>query len=162
MKAAFQRLRGSDRLVINLEGLAFGHVYHAGIAVRRLHITASAEGGHSWLHFGRASAIHGLIELGARIVNLQTPQVPRTTYNIGIIEGGHSINSIATRAGMWLDLRSEDRATLETLEQTVRSHRPSPPELHFLWKSSGTEAGRPAARHPLVRSAALEVSGAGV
>lgn len=120
MKAAFERLRREIRGVINLEGLAFGHIYHAGIAVRRLCITATAPGGHSWLHFGRESAIHGLMTLGARITALQTPQTPRTTFNIGIIDGGHSINSIATEAHLWLDLRSEAPATLAQLENTVR------------------------------------------
>lgn len=120
MKAAFERLRKDIRGVINLEGLAFGHIYHAGIAVRRLCITATAPGGHSWLHFGRESAVHGLMTLGARITALSTPQTPRTTFNIGIIDGGHSINSIATEARLWLDLRSEAPSALASLENTVR------------------------------------------
>src|ERR1044071_4249178 len=45
MKAVFQQLRPHIQYVINLEGMAYGHVYHAGIAVRRLHITAQGEGG---------------------------------------------------------------------------------------------------------------------
>lgn len=98
VKAAFERLKHCLACVINLEGLAFGHIYHAGIAVRRLQITAKTEGGHSWLHFGRPSAIHGLMQLGARIDRLQPPTNPRTTYNIGVIEGGQSINTIAPSA----------------------------------------------------------------
>jgi acetylornithine deacetylase/succinyl-diaminopimelate desuccinylase-like protein len=121
MKAAYARLKSKIRAVINLEGLALGHIYHAGIAVRRLHITATAEGGHSWLHFGRASAIHGIIQLGARITNLKMAHAPRTTYNIGMIEGGQSINSIASRAGMWLDMRSEAPDALDDLERRVRA-----------------------------------------
>lgn len=120
MKAAFLRLQDRIQAVINIEGMALGHVYCAGIAVRRLHITAQAEGGHSWLNFGRPSAVHGLIEIGARILAIQPPTAPRTTYNIGIIEGGQSINTIAAKAGLWLDLRSEDARALEQLEQQVR------------------------------------------
>lgn len=120
MKAVFQQLQPDIACVLNLEGMAFGHVYHAGIAVRRLHITAKGEGGHSWLNFGRTSAIHGIMELGAAITALRPPEAPRTTYNIGIIEGGQSINTIATEAGLWLDLRSEDSVTLGQFEEKVR------------------------------------------
>ncbi len=121
MRAAFARLKPLVGSVINVEGLAFGHVYHAGIAVRRLKITAHTAGGHSWLHFGRPSAIHSLIQLGAQIVALPPPLQPRTTFNIGMIEGGQSINSIATEASFWLDLRSEDSKTLASFEQRVRA-----------------------------------------
>jgi acetylornithine deacetylase/succinyl-diaminopimelate desuccinylase-like protein len=122
MKAAFQQLRERVGCIINLEGLAFGHVYHAGIAVRRLHISAQTEGGHSWLHFGRPSATHAVVELGARILSIQPIQAPRTTYNIGQIEGGQGINVIASSAGLWLDMRSETAAGLHSLEQQVLEH----------------------------------------
>jgi tripeptide aminopeptidase len=121
MKAAFSRLQSQIGAVINLEGLAFGHIYHAGIAVKRLKIDAQTEGGHSWLHFGRASAIHGLMQLGTRITGITLPASPRTTYNIGVISGGQSINSIAASASMWLDMRSEQRDALDALEREVRS-----------------------------------------
>jgi tripeptide aminopeptidase len=119
IRKAYERLKDNIAAVINLEGLAFGHIYHAGIAVHRMHITANAEGGHSWLHFGRPSAIHGIMELGAQITRIVPPSNPRTTFNIGIIEGGTTINSIATEAGLWLDLRSEDSAALERIRKQV-------------------------------------------
>lgn len=165
MKMAFERLRGRIGCVINLEGLAFGHVYHAGIAVRRLRITASAPGGHSWLHFGRESAIHGLVNLGTMITALQPPQQPRTTYNIGIIEGGHSINSIATEASLWLDLRSEDRAALAALEQTVRGQvqMMAKGELKFTIEVVGDRpAGAISTDHPLVQYALAALKQTGV
>lgn len=120
IRAAFERLKDRIGAVINIEGLAFGHIYHAGIAVKRLHIAVRAPGGHSWLHFGRPSAIHVLMQLGARIADIRPPQQPRTTYNIGLIDGGVSINTIAASASMWLDLRSEDTASLQALEREVR------------------------------------------
>ncbi|MBI5928417.1 MAG: M20/M25/M40 family metallo-hydrolase [Chloroflexi bacterium] len=105
---------------IVLEGIALGRVYNGGIAVRRLKIASRAEGGHSWLHFGRPSAIHGLVQLCADITQLEVPHTPRTTFNIGVIEGGQSVNSIASGAVCLLDLRSTELATLEKLEQRVR------------------------------------------
>lgn len=121
VKAAFDRLQARIDRVINIEGLAFGHIYHGGIAVRRLRIQATAPGGHSWLHFGRASALHTLVELGTRILALDVPQNPRTTYNIGMMQGGHAINAIATDAEIWLDMRSEDPDALAELEKRVRA-----------------------------------------
>ncbi len=157
MRAAFARLKPLVSSVINLEGLAFGHVYHAGIAVRRLKITAHTAGGHSWLHFGRPSAIHSLIQLGAKIVALPPPpQNPRTTYNIGIIEGGQSINSIATEASFWLDLRSEDARTLASFEQRVRAEidAATSADVTFDVQVVGDRpAGYIAPDHPLVQRA---------
>ena len=120
-RLAYETLKEKISAVINVEGLAYGYIYHAGIAVRRLHITAKAEGGHSWLHYGKPSAINEIVQLAAKITEITPPENPRTTYNIGIIEGGHSINSIATEAGIWLDLRSEETSALIALENTVRA-----------------------------------------
>jgi len=105
---------------IVMEGIAYNQIYHAGIAVRRLRIAVQAAGGHSWLHFGQPSAIHMLVQIAQRITLLSVPETPRTTYNIGLIEGGHSVNSIATDAALTIDLRSEDPATLALLESAVR------------------------------------------
>ncbi|NWG18670.1 MAG: M20/M25/M40 family metallo-hydrolase [Chloroflexi bacterium] len=156
MKAAFTRLKPRIHRVINLEGMALGHVYRAGIAVRRLHITAAAEGGHSWLNFGRSSAVHGILELGARITALRPAQAPRTTYNIGLIEGGQSINSIATQAGLWLDLRSEEPSGLAQIEQEVRAQVQaiSRPDLSFSIEIVGDRpAGKLPPEHDLVQGA---------
>lgn len=119
IKAAFDRLQSQISAVINLEGLAFGHIYIGGIAVHRLHITARAAGGHSWLHYGRPSAIHSLMELGTAILKLDIPKQPRTTCNIGMLQGGHAINAIATEASLWLDLRSTSPAALKRLRGQV-------------------------------------------
>ncbi len=164
MKAVFNKLRPNIQSVINLEGMAYGHVYHAGIAVRRLHITAKGEGGHSWLNFGRTSAIHGIMQLGAQITRLTPPEDPRTTFNIGIIEGGQSINTIAAEAGLWLDLRSEESTALGRFEREVRQlvAAVSKPNLSFDIEVVGDRpAGSIPASHNLVQLAldALEQSG---
>lgn len=156
IKTAFSRLKDKVEAVINLEGLAFGHVYHAGIAVRRLHITAQAEGGHSWLHFGRPNAVHGIVRLGAAILDIEPPRSPRTTYNIGLIEGGQGINVIAREAGLWLDLRSEDAGALARQETSIREivQKLTTPDLRFAVEVVGDRpAGRIGVEHPLVQMA---------
>ncbi len=163
-RLAYETLQSKIGAVINVEGLAYGYVYRAGIAVRRLHITARAQGGHSWLHYGRPSAVHAIAQLGAAITQIQTPDSPRTTYNIGLIEGGHSINSIATEASLWLDLRSESPSNLTTLENQVRAAIQvlTTPDLKFTADVVGERpAGKIDTSHPLVQGAlaALEATG---
>lgn len=156
MRAAYDRLKTQVAGVINLEGLALGHIYHAGIAVKRLKIGAETGGGHSWLHFGRPSAVHELMRLGARIAELKPPQRPRTTFNIGVIEGGTSINTIAAHASMWLDMRSEETDALTVLERDVRAliHQLSGDEVRFVVEVVGERpSGRLSPEHPLVQAA---------
>lgn len=165
MRAAFERLKSAVGSVVNIEGLAFGHVYHAGIAVKRLRVTARTGGGHSWLHFGRPSAIHALMQLGAQIASLKPPQEPRTTFNIGVIDGGTSINSIASSASLWLDLRSEDMGALGTLERQVREmiERLITPDVEFTIDVVGERpAGHLAKDHPLVQAAVDALRDVGV
>lgn len=156
IRAAYEKLASRIGTAIVIEGMAFGRVYHAGIAVRRLEITCRAAGGHSWLHFGQASAVHGLVRLAADITHLTVPVSPRTTYNIGVIEGGQSVNSIASKASLLLDMRSEAKSTLEALEAQVRTlidnHRNT--DLEFEVKVVGDRpAGELPLSHPLARLA---------
>ncbi|MBN2472576.1 MAG: M20/M25/M40 family metallo-hydrolase [Anaerolineae bacterium] len=163
---AFHTSHGSQlgRAIV-LEGLALGRVFHAGIAVKRLHIQLFAEGGHSWQHFGRPSAIHHLLALGANIVTLEVPRSPRTTYNIGLISGGQSVNSLASQAGLYLDMRSEETETLEALEQRVRALVEATGSIAGITASIEVVGDRPAGSldvgHELVRgaTAALETVG---
>lgn len=161
MKAAFERLQSQIRAVINVEGLAFGHVYHAGIAVHRLRISAYTEGGHSWLHFGRPSAIHAIVQLGERLTRLNVPRQPRTTFNIGLLGGGQSINTIAAEANLWLDIRSENRGELEKVIEQVYAQIKAleSPEVRFVVEVVGDRpAGRLEPHHPLVKGALAAIS----
>jgi acetylornithine deacetylase/succinyl-diaminopimelate desuccinylase-like protein len=156
MRAAHERLAPCLSAALVIEGIAFGRVYHAGIAVRRLEISCRTPGGHSWLHFGRPSAIHALIRLGQQITMIVPPTTPRTTYNIGVISGGRSVNSIASDATLLLDLRSEDRVALAALEQEVmdliEANRAE--ETEFSVKVVGDRpAGAIPLAHPLVQLA---------
>ena len=100
--------------------MALGHIYHRALPVRRYRITLQAEGGHSWIHAGRTSAIHKLIEVGDQLLDLQLPINPRTTLNIGRIEGGRSINSIADLAMLEIDMRSESETALNDMDKRLR------------------------------------------
>jgi len=154
IQRAIAQLAPKAALVI--EGMALGRVYCAGIAVRRYKITVTTPGGHSWLHFGSPSAIHALFQFGAILTQLPLPPQYRSTYNIGIVEGGSSVNTIAAQAACYLDLRSEDLATLDQLEQQVYqlAHDHSTPQVKFGVELVGSRpAGGIPHDHPLVQLA---------
>ncbi|HYO87984.1 MAG TPA: M20/M25/M40 family metallo-hydrolase [Candidatus Limnocylindrales bacterium] len=165
MKAVFARLGATTGAVLNLEGLALGHIYHGGIAVRRLKVSASAGGGHSWLHYGRPSALHRLIDLGAALLELIPPVAPRTTFNIGLIEGGDAINAIASQAAFWLDLRSETSTALQRFEERVRAAitEASDEDARFAIEVVGDRpAGQIAVDHPLVHIGVTALAAVGI
>jgi len=121
MRHAVATYRDDLTAVIVLEGHHLGRVYNHAVGSRRLRITVTAPGGHSWGAFGQASAIHVLGEMIAAIAKLPVPVEPKTTFNVGMIDGGVSINTIAPRATMTLDLRSVDPTSLTLLISQVEA-----------------------------------------
>lgn len=165
MRHLVDRLGSRARAFIVVEGMALGHVYHAGIGVRRYRVSAEAEGGHSWLHFGQPSAIHALVRVAAQVTELVVPAAPKTTYNIGTITGGTSINTIAGQASFDLDLRSEDPAQLAALAAWIESivQQADPDGVRLTLQVIGDRpAGRLAPEHPLVQLAVRAHNAAGV
>ncbi|MFA9559704.1 M20/M25/M40 family metallo-hydrolase [Evansella sp. AB-rgal1] len=82
----------------------------------RYRVTFRGKGGHSFGDFGTPSAIHALGRAVARISDLQTPDEPKTTFTVGTISGGTSVNTIAEEATMLVDIRSTDPEELQKLE----------------------------------------------
>ncbi len=165
MRAAMERLAPRLDAAVALEGAGLGRIYHAGIGVRRLRVTFRAPGGHSWLHFGARSAVHELARFVAAVADLPVPAQPRTTYNVGVIEGGTSVNSIAQSASLLLDMRSEDvealRALADRVDALIERARRTPDLTVEVEVVGDRPAGRIPVDHPLVRTcaAAGEVAG---
>jgi tripeptide aminopeptidase len=167
MRAAVDRLGKRIAAAIALEGTGLDRLVHAGLGVRRYRISAGAAGGHSWQHFGTPSAIHALVRLAAGLTRLEAPREPRSTFNIGVIEGGTSVNTIAERASLLLDLRSVDPAALQALvdqvERIVAGARAAEPDVTFAIETVGDRpAGRIPREHPLARTAAAAYEAAGI
>ncbi len=112
MRHLVNSFRQDNTLYLVLEGMALGTIYHRALPVSRIRLTIRTTGGHSWVHSNRASAVHELIHLGERILRIPVPRRPRTTINIGMINGGTSINSRADHAFFEIDIRSEDESKL--------------------------------------------------
>lgn len=121
MKAVCERFGASPLCYLVVEGMALGYIYYRGTGVRRYKVTVHTQGGHSWTDFGQPSAIHELSKLTAQIAALKVPATPRTTFNVGRIGGGTSINTIAAEAWFELDLRSESAAQLNNIARRVES-----------------------------------------
>jgi acetylornithine deacetylase/succinyl-diaminopimelate desuccinylase-like protein len=114
------KLDPSKLLFLNIDG-GLGQLVNAGIGSRRLKVTFTGEGGHSWGAFGKSSAIHGLGAAIAGIAKVKVPAEPKTTFNVGVISGGISVNSIAATAEMLIDMRSVHDDTLAAVEKDVRA-----------------------------------------
>ncbi|NQU31170.1 MAG: M20/M25/M40 family metallo-hydrolase [Anaerolineae bacterium] len=121
MRAVVDRFESTPIAYLALEGMALGHIYHRALGVRRFRVSALTEGGHSWGHYGRPSAVHELARLVDQLTALDLPEKPRTTMNVGVFSGGTSINTIAAEASFELDLRSEDDDALTELVQDAQS-----------------------------------------
>jgi len=108
------------KYVIALDGSSTDHVTNAALASRRVEVTITGPGGHSWSDFGTPNPIHALSRGLARFVKVRVPDEPRTTFNVGEIEGGTSVNSIPYRASIKVDLRSASQPEIDRLEATLR------------------------------------------
>ena len=120
MRALVDAYKKRLKYVIALDGSATEYVTTAALASRRVEIAVTGPGGHSWSDFGLPNPIHALGRGIARFVAAHVPESPRTSFNIGEIEGGTSVNSIPSRALMKVDLRSESEAELSKLEAFLR------------------------------------------
>lgn len=88
---------------------------------RRWKVTFKGPGGHSSANFGVASAIHAMGRAITHISDLQPPVQPRTTFTVGVVSGGTSINTIASQATMEVDIRSDSADALAAFEKRVHA-----------------------------------------
>ncbi|MCU1324027.1 MAG: peptidase [Acidobacteriaceae bacterium] len=122
MRHLFSRgpYHGRIAAALALEGGGTSTVVTRGLGSRRLRITISGPGGHSWTDAGTPNPILILSRALTEISHLRLPANPRTTINVGHISGGTSINSIPESASALLDLRSTDPDQLAHTEIEVR------------------------------------------
>jgi tripeptide aminopeptidase len=120
MRAVVDAYKSRLRAVIVLDGSATDHVTTKALASRRLEAVITGPGGHSWSDFGMANPINALVRASVRFINTKVPAMPRTTFNLGQIEGGTSVNSIPFEAKLKVDIRSESEDELARLESALR------------------------------------------
>ncbi len=113
--------RGRIAAALALEGGGTNTVITRALGSRRLRVTITGPGGHSWTDAGTPNPILTLSRALTNLTRLRIPANPRTTINVGHISGGTSINSIPESATALLDLRSTDPAQLVSTELEVRA-----------------------------------------
>lgn len=120
VKALFRDFPEIDGF-ISIDGVRLRRITTAGTGSRRFEFVFSGPGGHSFGAFGLASAIHAMGRAIAKIGDLETPSDPKTTFTVGTVTGGTSVNSIAADAVFAIDMRSNDSAELAKLEEQAKA-----------------------------------------
>lgn len=112
-------LKGKVDRFVSVDGAGLG-ITHIGVGSNRYRLKVTGPGGHSYGAFGQANPVHALGRAIASIADFQVPTTPRTTFNVGRIGGGTSVNSIAFEAWAEVDMRSSDARALEAVDARFR------------------------------------------
>jgi acetylornithine deacetylase/succinyl-diaminopimelate desuccinylase-like protein len=120
MRSLIDAYRTKLKAVVVLDGSGTDHVTTKALASRRLEVTVKGPGGHSWSDFGMVNPINAVVRGGVRFINTKVPTAPRTSFNLGQIEGGTSVNSIPHEAKLKVDLRSESEEEIARMEAALR------------------------------------------
>ena len=116
VKALFNdTLKGRIDRFVSIDGTGMG-ISHIAVGSRRYRVTFKGPGGHSYGAFGIANPVHALGRAIAAIGDLEVPASPKTTFSVGRVGGGTSVNAIAFEAWMEVDMRSIDEDELRALD----------------------------------------------
>lgn len=158
---------------VSVDGSGLSSITTGATGSRRFEVVFTGPGGHSFSAFGLVSAIHAMGRAIANISELETPAEPKTTFTVGTVSGGTSVNSIAAHAAFELDMRSNDAGELALLEARVREAvQAGVVAENTRWDNNGEitadfrligdrPSGRTSAVSPIVQVAALAMAEAG-
>ena len=104
---------------LSIDATGLGTLIFDGTGSYRYKATFSGIGGHSMGAFGIPNCIHALCRAGAKIADIRVPSNPKTTFNIGVVHGGTSVNSISSKVEILIDMRSNSMDVLNELEKKV-------------------------------------------
>jgi tripeptide aminopeptidase len=113
-------LKGKIDFFISVDGQGLDITSRA-VGSNRYKVTYKGPGGHSYGAFGIPNPIHALGRAIDGIADVQVPSNPKTTFNVGVISGGTSVNSIAFEASMEIDMRSESADALAEVDRKIRA-----------------------------------------
>jgi acetylornithine deacetylase/succinyl-diaminopimelate desuccinylase-like protein len=123
MRHIFSDPHWSEAIVATLvlDGAGSDSVVAEALGSRRFEVVVRGPGGHSWSDFGAPNPIIVLARAIERFAQVRVAAVPKTTFNIGVIRGGTSVNSIPESASMRVDVRSTSSAEIDRLELALRA-----------------------------------------
>ena len=114
------RWKEAIRYNLVLDGAGSDTIVAEALGSRRFEVIVRGPGGHSWSDFGAPNPIVVLARAIQSFAQTPVPASPKTTFNIGAIRGGTSVNSIPESASMRVDIRSTSMAEMERLERALR------------------------------------------
>ena len=114
-----KELAGKIDYFISVDGIGDGITSRA-VGSHRYTVRYKGRGGHSYGAFGTPNPAHAMGRAIAQIADIRVPTKPKTTFNVGIVRGGTSVNSIPFEASMDVDMRSESAASLASLDAQVQ------------------------------------------
>jgi tripeptide aminopeptidase len=122
MRHVFATPRWCDSIAYSVivDGAGSDTVVAEALGSRRFEVIVRGPGGHSWSDFGTPSPIIVLSRAIEAFSQTPVPAAPKTTFNVGVIRGGTSVNSIPESASMRVDLRSTSMAEIDRLEHALR------------------------------------------
>ena len=98
-----------------VDGANTDHITTRALGSRRFEVTFTGPGGHSWSDFGVGNPVHALCRAVALFAEARLDSGPKSSVNVGLIEGGSGVNAIAQAARCKVDIRSESNARMEEL-----------------------------------------------
>ncbi len=122
MRQVFSTLPWRDAIAYSLivDGAGSDTIVAEALGSRRFEVIVRGPGGHSWSDFGTPNPILGLARAVDRFSRTPVPASPKTTFNVGVIRGGTSVNSIPESASIRVDLRSTSMVEIDRLEHALR------------------------------------------
>jgi tripeptide aminopeptidase len=102
-----------------VDGAETGHITTRGLGSRRFEVVFTGPGGHSWSDFGVGNPIHALSRAVSLFSDTRPNGSPKSATNVGLIDGGSSVNAIAQSARAKVDIRSEDNKKLDELVEAL-------------------------------------------
>ena len=102
-----------------VDGANTDHITTRALGSRRFEITFSGPGGHSWSDFGLGNPVHALCRAVTLFSETRLDTAPKSAINVGLIDGGSSVNAIAQGARAKVDIRSESNEKMEELVEIL-------------------------------------------
>ena len=154
MRHVFATPRWRDAIAYNVivDGAGSDTIVAEALGSRRFEVIVRGPGGHSWSDFGAPNPIIVLARAIEIFSQTPTPTTPKTTFNIGVIRGGTSVNSIPELASMRVDLRSTSMTEIDRMERSLRT---SLDQVIAAENRSASQNG--IRKQPLVQSEVVEI-----
>lgn len=151
VKYIFENRRDIDGFV-SIDDPETGGIIYKAVGSLRYEVIFTGRGGHSFTDFGLPNPIHAMGRAIQKISDFQVPEVPRTTFNVGVIHGGTSVNTVSGSASMLVDLRSESPEELERLSREMEcAVEQAAEEENLRWEKDGKVCGEEKIRVEIVQ-----------